>query len=276
MGSDRGPLPTFIVIGAQKSATRWLIESLAAHPEVYAPDRELEYFNRPSRMRAWGPDGYRAQFARADDRPCVGEACPSYLAWTSDPALVAERIQALVPEVRLLAILRDPVDRAQSAMLHHIRRGRLPDGSALRDAVRAVDPEHDPLGLVSNGWYDACLEPYASRFGDQLLVLLHDDLLLDPAALHQRAAEHIGADPSFVPATIARVAHSNELTLLARLRQRRSIRHRPHAAPLTDHDRREIYAFFRDDVTRLERRLGRDLSAWDPERRAQGAAEQAR
>jgi hypothetical protein len=262
---DGGRLPTFLVIGAQKSATRWLVESLGSHPDVYAAELELEYFNRPARLRDWGPDGYASRFAAAGDRPVVGESCPSYMAWTSRPDEVADRIQQLLPEVRLLAILRNPVDRAQSALLHHIRRGRFPQRTSLLEAVGDQPPEDDPTGLISNGWYDDCLAPFDAVFGNQLLVLLHDDVVADPAGVHRAAAAHIGTDPAFVPPRVDRMAHSNELGLWSRVVQRRSVRHRPHAQSLTPDDRVEIYdRWYRDEVESLEERLDRDLSAWDP------------
>jgi hypothetical protein len=264
--TDRpSPLPTFLIIGAQKSATRWLRSNLGRHPDVHVAPAEVGYFNNRRRL-AEGPDWYRSQFRGWQGEPCIGEACPSYLFWPDDPERIAGAIHDLVPDVRLLAILRNPIDRADSALLHHIARGRLPRTTTLVGHARDVDPEADPLGIVSGGWYAASLEPYLETFGEQLLVLLHDDLAVDVVGLYRRSAQHVGADPGHVPSGLDAVVRSNRVSLLERVRTGRSVRRRAPRRPLTGTDRRAMFAYYRDDVARLETMIGRDLSAWDPAR----------
>ena len=214
----RPPLPTFLIIGAQKSATRWLRSNLGKHPDVFTADEELAYFNRRSFGRN-DTDWYRDQFAGWSGEPIVGEATPGYMIWTNDPARTARRIHKTVPDVRLVALLRNPVDRANSAMVHHKRRQRIPADAGLLDLVHAQRPEDDGFGLVSGGWYAASLQPYRKLFGDQLLVLLHDEVESDPRALYTRALEHIGASPDFVPPEIDAVVFSNRETAFARRSQ---------------------------------------------------------
>src|SRR5690348_7876706 len=120
MTSREPPLPTFLIIGAQKSATRWLRYNLGLHPDVYAAETEIQFFNDGKRFNELGTDWYRAQFAPAGDATYVGEATPGYMFWRHRPAVVSDRIHSVVPDVRLIAILRNPIDRAHSAMLHHI------------------------------------------------------------------------------------------------------------------------------------------------------------
>src|SRR5262245_12635623 len=109
------PLPTFLIIGAQKSATRWLRTNLGLHPDVYAVDEELWFFNDINhRFTKRGLPWYRAQYDGWSGEPLLGEATPGYMMLRHDPALVAERIGEVVPDVRLIAVLRNPVDRAQS------------------------------------------------------------------------------------------------------------------------------------------------------------------
>jgi hypothetical protein len=105
-----------------------------------------------------------------------------------DPEVVAHRIQRIVPDVRLLAVLRDPVDRANSAMVHHIVRHRLPTDVDLAGFLRAQPAEAARLELIAGGWYAASLEPFVHLFGEQLRVLLYDDLLTDPRAFYADAA----------------------------------------------------------------------------------------
>jgi len=254
------PLPTFLIIGAQKSATRWLRLNLGAHPSVYAAPTELAFFNNRKRYESLGADGYAAMFDDAQGQPVVGEATPGYMMWKHHPDRVAGRIHEVIPDVRLLALLRNPIDRAQSAMVHHMHTGKLPPDSRLIDLVTARRPRVDPLALIAGGWYAASLAPYFDRFGDRLLVLLHDDVVDDPGPVYANAVRHIGAEPGFVPEGLGELRHSLGSDRIG--------------AP-TQSERRALYKYFRDDVARLADMLDRDLSAWDPDRAATAARESA-
>jgi hypothetical protein len=247
-----GPLPTFLIIGAQKSATRWLRTNLDAHPEVFTAPGEPGFFNDEDRWKRDGLDGYRRNFVGWDGEPHIGESTPGYLMWTQRPEIVADRIHRAIPDVRLVAILRNPVDRARSAMMHHILKGRLPEDTDLLGLVQRVPPEQDQLGLVTGGWYAASLEPYVELFGDHLLVLLHDDVSADPTRCYARVLSHLGATP-FTPPNLGRFRESQE-TLL------------PSVEAVDLDARRALYEYFRDDVARLEGLIDRDLSMWDPDR----------
>ncbi len=253
------PLPTFVVIGAQKSATRWLRTNLGEHPDIHVAPRELVFFSSTERY-ARGLSWYREQFEGWDGQPVVGEASPAYMMWRHHPDRVAARVHESLGRVPVIAILRNPVERAQSAFRHHLDQGRIEPGTALLQHVRACPPEQDRLGIVSGGWYAASLRPYRERFGDRLLVLLHDDLGTDAAGPYRATLHHIGADESFVPPALDRVRFSNRAGSGA-----------ADAAHLSPDERAELYAYFRADVAELEAMLGRDLSAWDPAGGATGA-----
>jgi len=250
------PLPTFLIIGAQKSATRWLRLNLGLHPDVFAAAAELEFFNNGVRFRDEGTDWYREQFSGWNGEAIVGEATPGYMFWRHGPAVVAERIEDTVPEARLIATLRNPIDRAQSAMVHHIEMGGLPGDSVLVDLVKQTPPERDKLGIIAGGWYAASLEPYHERFGDRLLVVLHDDVDDDPRGVYDTALVHIGAAPDFVPPEFERVRFSHQVRPSTE----------PGRRPLTLDERRELWDYFAADVEKLEQMIGRDLSLWDPNR----------
>jgi Sulfotransferase domain len=257
MDSPSPPVPRFVVIGAQKSATRWLRQNLGEHPDIFTPSSELHFWNVEFRVRKLGLDWYREQFDGWDGEPIVGEATPGYMIWRHDPATVAARMKELCPDIRLIAMLRNPIDRANSAMVHHIRKGRLPADSRLVDVVRArTPPEKDRLGLVAGGWYAASLEPFLDAFGERLLLLWHDDIATDPVGVYEAALRHIGASPDFRPTELSKVIFSNR-------------NRNPKAGPfyeLTHDDRLEMWEYFRDDVARLEQMLDVDLSRWEPRR----------
>jgi hypothetical protein len=246
------PLPTFLIIGAQKSATRWLRSNLGKHPDIFTAQGELEFFHDEHRYEDLGPAGYRRMFKGWAGEPIVGEATPGYMMWRHQPEVVARRINEMLPDARLIAILRNPVDRAYSALLHHQEKGRIPADAELLDLVAAQPPDEDLTGLISGGWYAASLKPFVRYFGDQLLVLLHDDLADDTAGVFAKALAHVGAPPE-IPPELERVIHSNQPT-----------DDKPAKGPArpTDEERRVLYEYFRDDIVELEHMLGRTIPAW--------------
>jgi hypothetical protein len=244
------PLPTFIIIGAQKSATRWLRQNLGRHPDIFVSARELKYFNHAERVDVLGAAWYRAQFDGWAGEAITGEATPGYMMLGHRPADVAQRIRATVPEVRLIAVLRNPVDRAYSAFLHHKRAERIHPRAQLLDTVRRGKPEDDWMGIIAGGWYAASLDPYVELFGDRLLVLVHDDIQLDTRTVYRSALRHVGATIDFEPPSLDSVVFSNQGG--------------EHTDRLTASERCELFELFRDDVARLEVMLGRDLSMWRP------------
>ena len=198
--TDTPPLPTFIIVGMQKSATRWLRTDLApAHPDVFIVDHEVAFFDNAKRFRELGLDWYRTQFDEWNGESHRGEGTPAYMMWRHHPDQVAVRIDESLPDGRVLAILRNPIDRTgEPALVHHIQRAAAP-GRNLLEVVQQTDPAKDPLGLVAGGWYARSLAPYHERFGDRLLVLIHDDLAVDPLGVYRSAAEHVGLSDDFTP-----------------------------------------------------------------------------
>lgn len=125
-----GMLPTFVVIGAMRSGTTSLASNLRMHPEVFVPDRkELHFFDkRFDRGVGW----YARQFAGVTTERAVGEATPNYM---YRPEAI-DRMAGTVPDIRLVAILRNPVDRAAySRYWRRVARGREPLSFA--DAITA-------------------------------------------------------------------------------------------------------------------------------------------
>ena len=182
------PLPTFLIVGAQKSATRWLRLNLGLHPDVFTATREIAFFSSAERFRL-GPEWYAAQFEGWQGEPIVGEATPAYMMYRQRPRRMAWRVSRFNPEMKLVAVLRNPIDRAYSGFVHHLKAGRLDPDTDMLEYVRSVRPRVDPLTIIAGGWYHASLKPYRRRFGNKLLVLLHDDVGEDPAA---RVRPHAG------------------------------------------------------------------------------------
>lgn len=204
--------PTYLVIGAQKAGTTSLHRYLSDHPAVLcAVVKETEFFNR---SYAHGKRSYRAFFPlalralavrlRAGVWPAVGEATAAYL---FDPR-VPERVHAFDPRLKLVAILRDPVDRAYSHFQMERRWGREPRSleGALENEERVIERELEriaadpldrgdgfPASYVARGRYAEQLERWLAFFPpEQLLVLTSDELLADPEGTMARVARFLG------------------------------------------------------------------------------------
>ncbi|MGQ0831586.1 MAG: sulfotransferase family protein [Microthrixaceae bacterium] len=160
--------PTFLVIGAQKAATTSLYHYLGAHPDVFvSPGKELNYFVLE---QGWsnGAQWYEAQFDGAGAAHARGEASPSYTmfpAFTGVPARIAD----LIPDVRLVYLVRHPIERMRSSYLHGLSRG----GEHRPIDVALV---HD-LRYQTATMYGMQVQQYLHHFPrEQLLVIRSEDL----------------------------------------------------------------------------------------------------
>ena len=275
-------LPNFLIIGAQKAGTSWFADNLGAHPDVFVAERELHYFNdRFERGIGW----YESQFEAHEDAKAVGESTPGYMYHPEGPARVR---QALGPDVRLIATLRHPVDRAYSAFWNALTSGRLPEDADFARTFR----EGDPFGIQSRGFYHTQLERVLEHFPRQsLLVFVQETDLRRGADTVRVCFEHLGVDPAFEPPRAAerananrsfRAGHAGLMSLGRRVSRatarlpwpvRRALRatflrgfdalpERRGYARLDPDLRRELMATYREDVERLEALLDRDLSVW--------------
>jgi hypothetical protein len=183
-------LPDFIIGGAMKSGTSTLRYLLRRHPEVFLPDHEIHFFSLDdivqhpdfvgpvngtwierdyerdfARNLAW----YTAHFSPARAEQIVGEDSTVYLA----SSRAAERIRRLVPDVRLIFLLRDPVARAYSHYWHQVRSGR-----ATRSFENTL--RYQPHAILTRGFYRAQLEAYLRHFPRaQIKVLLFERFVAD-------------------------------------------------------------------------------------------------
>jgi hypothetical protein len=202
------PLPDFLIIGAQKAGTTALYAYLRRHPAITGPSwKEVSYFDRHyGRGEAW----YRGNFpnrVRARGK-LFGEASPSYIFHPLGP----ERVKALVPEARLVALVRHPVDRALSHYHHEVALGREPlrfeDAlDAEEDRLRgeeerlAADPSYFSRAwwshaYKSRGRYAEQLERWLAVFPrEQLLILPSADLGGEPERTHTQVLDFLGAAP---------------------------------------------------------------------------------
>ena len=289
-------VPDFLVIGAYKSGTTALHHQLRRHPDLYLPARKEPGFfafddSRPPVAHPAAASSvrrrrdYDALFAGAPPGAVLGEVSPAYLAVPGTWA----HIRAAAPTVRLVAVLRNPVERAYSDYLMYRRDGIEKEASflsALEQQDRR-DPATDPTSrYLSTGLYAEQLEPYLSAFPrGQVHVLLHDDLRAQPAGTLRDLFGFLGVSTEVALEAVQDVNVSGEPTSAAvrlafRARRRAgrllkpvvpeplkrradSILQRGLARPPLPTDARDLLLdAYRADVARLAAMLDRDLAAW--------------
>ncbi|WP_298909061.1 sulfotransferase [uncultured Aliiroseovarius sp.] len=171
----------FIIIGAAKSATTWLQQQLQADPAVYMPDPELHYF---SREYSRGQDWYFSHFDDAQRDRVVGEKSNSYL-YEPD---AATRLHQDLPHVKLIAQLRNPVERAYSSYCMRYRRGEV--GA---DIENYLDPAlGENLKYMISGKFASHLNAFIDLYGrDRLLILFFEGVAQDPERQMSLVRSHL-------------------------------------------------------------------------------------
>jgi len=196
-------MPSFLIIGAQKGGTSSLFEYLLEHPDVQGSFiKEVQYFTR----RHWiGVRGYRAFFPQIRNTTRhVGESTPYYLFSPEAPT----RVHSLLPDVKLIALLREPVERAYSHYTHNCRRGhetRSFEQCVAEDIRRAksaggpgrvMGESEDTFrhhSYVRRGLYADQLDRWISLFPRENIKLLRaEDLFADPAGITAETFEFLG------------------------------------------------------------------------------------
>jgi hypothetical protein len=202
--------PDFVVIGAPRSGTTWLYKHLAASGDIFMPenkeprylavDDENAVFHGPG-DDVWASglvrtrEAYDALFAGARDGQRTGEASTDYL---YRGAVAAPKLRSLAPGARLVAILRDPVERAHSAWRLLVHSGH--ESLSFEDGL-AAEPQRIADGwgwwwhYAQHGFYARNLRPWLDTFPrEQLLVLGYAEIEADPQGVLDRVTEHIGAE----------------------------------------------------------------------------------
>lgn len=270
--------PNFLFIGADKSGSTWLYEILRAHPECYVPTiKDIYYFDRQYDR---GLNWYLSFFKHAETtHKAVGELSHDYLF----SGTAADRIANDFPNIKLMACLRNPVDRTFSNYLFLIRSGitRKPFEEALD-----IFPE-----LINNSLYFKYINYYNKIFdSEQLKILFFHHLDKDPISFAKDVFDFLGLSfieninyeekvipssrpRSFILSSIigkgADIARRMRMeTLVGRmktssLRQLLYIPHDPAKKPEMSHDTRiNLNAIFEDDIRMLQDLLQEDLSDW--------------
>lgn len=271
-------LPNLLIIGAGKSGTTSLQRYLAQHPEVsMSKQKELQFFTREDwRERI---EWYEQRFPL--DTPVRGEASPVY---TMDPAFPspAGRIRSLIPDVKLVYLVRDPIERL---LAHYV------EWAALGIESRSLSEVLEGDGAATSAYvcaslYSAQLERYLEHFpAEQLLVMDHHDLLVNRQGAMRMVFSFLGVDSDFVSESFhqafnVRGEKVGVTALGAALHRRGWLRRvrrappalrrplmraitRPVVTPELDRKSRAwLRELFAGDVERLRRHTGKRFESW--------------
>lgn len=191
-------LPQFVCVGALHAGTTGLAQLLAVHPHVHVchpTDLGTFHIDRSYDPSINSPENWRdleayEQSTPPSDGVITGEVSPEYTAGA--PVSAAAAMAATLPDVRLVYLVRDPLERA----LSHYRRA-FTAGAEQRQQDRALTDPDSPYVQCSR--YHARLAPFLEHFDhSQVLVERKEDLQDDPAGTMARVFAHIGADPHWV------------------------------------------------------------------------------
>lgn len=223
-------LPTFLVVGAVKAGTTSLHEYLNQHPGIFmSPVKETNFFSDAdmqfgkfnvdyrqdidcdiekylagpmdkkihiAHIRTW--DQYTRLFRDVTNQKAIGEVSNSYLYCPS----TADAIHSRLPEVKIVMILRNPVERLFSQYLMNLKLGKIITGDLLTEIQKDRDKKDKGWGVshlyLEVGMYYEQVKRYLDIFSkDKVHIILYDDFKKAPAATMQRLFDFLGVDPLF-------------------------------------------------------------------------------
>lgn len=284
-------IPNFMIIGVAKAGTTSFFRYLDQHPQVYmCPIKETNYFGyEDARAWKWTDEGappllrnfhaktfeeYEAFFVEVSNEIAIGEVSPQYFRCPT----AAQRIRECIPDVKLVASLRNPADRAFSGFMMRTRRG---------EPVKSIYDELTPESShVKEGFYYRRLKRYFDIFPrDQIKIYIFEEFKQDPAKIMIDLFDFLGVNTNFVPdtsvkynpagvpmsrllnrlsfdPTLVRTVKSilPEIVLGIAKRVRGKTMKTPPKFPKDL--RAELLDYYRDDIHKLEVLLDQDLSIW--------------
>jgi hypothetical protein len=258
-----GSLPEFLIIGEAKTGTTFLYYLLTRHPYVEpAATKEVHYLDRPLKSFQNNISWYRSQFPppawKEGRRVITGEASPYYMYHPH----AARRASEIVPEARIIALLRNPVDRAYSEYQHKVRTGR--EDLSFEKAVeneeerirgqrerllaneRVVSPNLRNFSYLARGVYVDQLLEWERYFGrERMLVLSSEELFDAPMETLKRVMEFLEL-PEWEPEDLDSLSTPDS-------------RHEADYESMTPETREQLKSYFATHNQRLYDFLGEDF-----------------
>ncbi|MDF2713886.1 MAG: (Heparan sulfate)-glucosamine N-sulfotransferase [Paenibacillus sp.] len=247
-------LPHFLIIGVQKGGTTSFYHYLTQHPNIAsATEKEVHYFDYNFHK---GIDWYKSHFPHCRNDQITGEASPYYMFHPH----AAKRIKAAIPSVKLIALLRNPVDRTISSykMMYGRKKEHLSFEQAMQDETSRIrdelpkmlenpnyfSKEHFYFSYLSRSVYADQLKPYYKLFPrEQILIVKSEDLFTDPSTVYRKTLEFLNL-PLWEP---------QNYVIINKGKYKRDI---------TKESSNKLIEYFRPHNQRLYQMLGVDLG-WD-------------
>jgi hypothetical protein len=276
-------LPNFLVIGAMKAGTTSLYNYLGHHPQVFMPaKKEPNFFADEDHVGRWdrGLGWYEQLFEGADGAVGVGEASITYTLYPYFKGVPA-RIAEVLPDVRLIYLVRQPIDRIVSHFWQRVRKGR------------ETEPSIDRALLANPSYLDASryamqIEQYLEHFSlERILIVKSEDLRAKRESTLGQVFSFLGVDAGRMPDGLVREYNQGALrrrrrpvatalqhvpgyrlaaaiapTSVKRLKDRITTEDMGDPPPIPNHLRRELEDALREDVHRLHTYIGRDFDGW--------------
>jgi hypothetical protein len=258
-------LPDFLIAGAPRSGSTTLFRMIDEHPSVFmARPKEVHFFDGPHVDDiGW----YSNHFSGAGEGQKAGEATPWYLHDRDAVQAMAE----IVPDVLIVVILRDPVDRTYSHYWMEKIRGRA--GGSFEEFLDSTDV----LGVGRYFDHLTYLTDYFPRV--QVLVLLHHDLKQDPASLYSELCDFLGINSDYVPSASGKVVNPYvefrslkvrnwaktlppSLSIARRVLDKFNTRTSASYPSMSPETRERLAAYYEEPNAELASWLGRELSDW--------------
>lgn len=286
-------MPNFIIIGTQKAGTTAIYNYLKQHPKIYMPPfKEPHFFSFKGEQKPhWGIktlEDYQALFQDATSEQIIGEASTWYL--YSQTA--AECIRDHIPDVKLIAILRNPVERAYSSWAFRLQCG----WESINDFQQALQAESQRIyenyewdfHYLQAGFYYHQIKRYFDLFSrDQIKIILYEDFKTDPISTLQDIYEFVGVDKILIPD----ISIKHNVTYLPKnnfanlIMTRKSIikdifksilprqltqavahqlrkDNKVQLPPLSSEVKQDYLALYQEDISKLEQLINRDLSVF--------------
>lgn len=264
-------LPNFLGIGTQRGATTWIYNCLKEHPEIFVPKiKEISFFDLHYNK---GLSFYSSFFSDAKGYKLIGEYTPNYLYDAESPKRIANHL----PHIKLIACLRNPVDRAFSEYQFFIRPRT---GWSFEEALKT------DVHILRKGLYCQQLDRYFSYFDKkQFLILLYHELIANDIQSVKTIYQFLNVNSDFCPSYLGKTVNTSSFRnlriflekihfggitglikhtpfdfLLRKYLSRRNIKDKPAMKGVT---RKKLIKYYEASNRKLEQLLNADLSQWD-------------
>ncbi len=286
-------MPNFIILGTPKAGTTAIYNYLKQHPQIYMPPfKEPHFFSFEGEQKPhWSIktlEDYQALFQDATSEQIIGEASTWYL--YSQTA--AGRIRHHIPDVKLIAILRNPIERAYSSWAFRVQCG----WESITDFKQALQAEPQRIcenyewdfHYLKTGFYYHQIKRYFDAFPqEQIKIIIYEDFQVDPIKVLESIYKFVGVDKTLISdiSTKHNVTYLPKNNFINLMMNRRSItkdivksiipkqltqaiahrlrkENKAQLPPLSSAVKHNYLAFYQEDISELEKLINRDLTVW--------------